>query len=131
MPPPSLRTILSVDLAARRYQDIGIAVIEYLGGTVRARFVKPRHALLKAPASVDVLASFLTGIAQEARSVAILIIDGPQGWKHPEKRTGARPHVRAADLCREPHGPPKSSLAAAKKCTADRLARRAFARDCI
>jgi hypothetical protein len=32
-------TVLSVDLASRRYQDIGIAVIEYIGGTVRARFV--------------------------------------------------------------------------------------------
>jgi len=74
-------TILSVDLASRRYQDIGIAVIEYVAGTVRARFVKPRHAILKAPPSVDVLAVFLLGIAQEAGSMAIFI-DGPQGWKH-------------------------------------------------
>jgi len=76
-------TILSVDLASRRYQDIGIAVIEYVGGTVRARFVKPQRALPKGPPSAQVLAAFLTGIADEARSVAIFI-DGPQGWKHPE-----------------------------------------------
>jgi len=76
-------TILSVDLASRRYQDIGIAVIECVDGNVYAWFVKPHHALLKAPPSVDVLAGFLSDIAQKARSSAIFI-DGPQGWKHPE-----------------------------------------------
>ena len=109
MPPPSLRTILSVDLASRRYQDIGIAVIELVGGTVRARFVKPRHALLKAPPSVEVLAAFLTGIADEAHSVAIFI-DGPQGWKHPEN---GQAHSRSCE--RQLFTPGKTGLPGAVK----------------
>jgi hypothetical protein len=59
--------ILSVDLASRRYQDIGIAVIDYVGGSVRALFVKPRHALLNAPPSAQILAAFLSGIAEDKR----------------------------------------------------------------
>jgi hypothetical protein len=75
--------VLSVDLASRRYQDIGIAAIGYDGGTVHARFVNPHRTLPKEPPSVDVLASFLSRIADETRSL-VIFIDGPQGWKHPE-----------------------------------------------
>jgi hypothetical protein len=76
-------TILSVDLASRRYQDIGIAVIEYVGGTVGARFVKPHRAFPREVPSVDVLSAFLSGIAEEAGSI-VIFIDGSQAWKHPE-----------------------------------------------
>jgi hypothetical protein len=75
--------VLSVDLASRRCQDIGIAAIGYDDGTVHARFVNPHRTLPKEPPSVDVLASFLSRIADETRSL-VIFIDGPQGWKHPE-----------------------------------------------
>jgi hypothetical protein len=45
--------------------------------------MKLDHALLKPPPSDDVLAAFITGIAEEAHSMAIFI-DGPQEWKHPD-----------------------------------------------
>jgi len=102
-------TILSVDLASRRYQDIGIAVIEYVDGTVRARFVKPHHSLPKGPPSAEVLAAFLFGVAEEARSVAIFI-DGPQGWKHPEN---GQAHSRACE--RQLFTPGKTGLPGAVK----------------
>jgi len=76
-------TILSVDLASRRYQDIGIAVIAYVGGVVRVRFVKPHRTFTKGRPVATVLAAFLSGIAEEVGS-RVIFIDGPQGWKHPE-----------------------------------------------
>ena len=98
-------TVLSVDLASRRYQDIGIAVIEYIGGTVRARFVKPCHVLLKGPPSVDALVAFLTGIALESGSI-VIFIDGPQDgntrktdWSMPQRANGSfSPLARPACL---------------------------------
>jgi Protein of unknown function (DUF429) len=101
-------TVLSVDLASRRYQDIGIAVIEYIGGTVRARFVKPCH-VLKGPPSVDVLVAFLTGISLESGSI-VIFIDGPQGWKHPEN---GLEHARACE--RQLFTPGKTGLPGAVK----------------
>ena len=74
--------ILSVDLASRRYRDIGVAVVKLDHGEVRCHFVSLQNSILQGAPSAQVLASFLKGTAEEANADVILI-DGPQGWKDP------------------------------------------------
>jgi hypothetical protein len=77
-----MKSILSVDLASRRYRDIGIAVVSMERGEVRCQFVPLEHSGLQGPPSAEIFASFLKGIAEEANA-DIILIDGPQGWKDP------------------------------------------------
>ena len=75
-------SILSVDLASRRYRDLGIAAIKLNQRGVICHFVSPQNSALQGAPSAQILASFLKGIAEETNS-SVIFIDGPQGWKDP------------------------------------------------
>jgi len=96
-----VKAILSVDLASRRYRDIGKAVVRLDHGELRCEFVKP--ALEGAP-SPPVLGAFLKGTAAEA-GASTIFIDGPQGWKDP---ANGLEHARVCE--RELHTPGKTGL---------------------
>ncbi|MCX6044117.1 MAG: DUF429 domain-containing protein [Chloroflexi bacterium] len=74
--------VISVDLATRRYQDIGIAVLVPQDQRIRVDFVRPaRHGLSGTPDPCR-LAEV---IANQAREMAapVIAVDGPQAWKDP------------------------------------------------
>lgn len=73
-------SVISVDLAYKNYRDIGVAVLERKETYVRCEFHKV--ALTGTP-QVEPLADYLNALCSE-REVNILLIDGPQAWKHPD-----------------------------------------------
>jgi hypothetical protein len=75
-------TVVSVDLAFRRYADIGVALLHDEGRQIRARFVDlPTHGLLGPPDAPTLAADLFELVRSEDASV--LLIDGPQAWKDP------------------------------------------------
>lgn len=72
-------TILSVDLAYKRWRDLGIALLTKPGDTVEVEFIRPRDGELD-PAA---LATYLDELCA-AKGVRLLLLDGPQAWKDEE-----------------------------------------------
>lgn len=97
--------ILSVDLASRRYADIGIALMHGDRSASHVTLVDPARdlGLVGAP-DVNVLADALLRIASEQR-VRVLLIDGPQGWRADES-----PYVHSRQCERETRCPGKTGL---------------------
>jgi len=86
-------TIIAVDLATRRYQDIGIAVLVQTAQAIDVRFVRPTlHGLTGVP-DVAQLADFVTVLAATV-GARIIAIDGPQAWKDPNN---GLPHSRTSE----------------------------------
>lgn len=88
-------TILSVDLASRRYRDIGVAILlEVTTGRSRsvesgratglsARFCRLEEHGMKGEPDPDALAGALNDLAG-MHGVSFIMLDGPQGWKDPD-----------------------------------------------
>ena len=73
-------TILSIDLASRRYSDFGIAQLE--PGSVQPSFPAPEQlGLAGKPEPASCAQAIARYAAQEG--VSVLLLDGPQGWKYP------------------------------------------------
>ena len=72
--------VVSVDLAYKNYRDIGVAVLEVKPKTIRCEFHK---ILLSGPPDSTQLADYLNDLCGE-RGANVLLIDGPQAWKHPD-----------------------------------------------
>jgi hypothetical protein len=72
-------TVISVDLAYKDYRSIGIAVLEPRAEGIDCEFAT---VPLTGEPRVQPLADYLVDLA-DGRRAGCLIIDGPQGWKHP------------------------------------------------
>lgn len=72
-------TVISVDLAYKRYRDIGIVGLTADADGIACEFIRP---ILHGEPNVGVLAEYLSELCTEWRS-NLLILDGPQGWKDP------------------------------------------------
>lgn len=97
--------ILSVDLASRRYRDIGIALMHENADGVQARLVSAERDLaLSGAPEVGALANALVRLAQQ-HAVRLVLIDGPQGW-----RADASPLVHNRVCERETRTPGKTGL---------------------
>lgn len=74
-------TIVSVDLASRRYADIGTIVLSRQEGRCNIRSVPLGH--MEGRPKAAQLALTLVELA-ETESATMIALDGPQGWKDPE-----------------------------------------------
>lgn len=74
---------LSVDLAYKDYQDIGVVVLGKAGVRIKASAVPLAARGLRSRPMVEALADGLVTLADEA-GAAWMFIDGPQGWKAPD-----------------------------------------------
>ena len=92
--------VVSVDLAYKRLADIGACVIERHRRGMRAEFVALAGDARESPAPKRV-AELCVALA-ESRGAELLLLDGPQAWKHPDN---ASPHSRSCD--RAVHAPAK------------------------
>ncbi len=73
------RTV-SVDLALRRWRDVGMAVLEANDAGVSACLVRPEQYGLRGAVDVDALAVLIDSLGSDVGASAVLI-DGPQAWK--------------------------------------------------
>ncbi len=97
--------ILSVDLASRRYQDIGIALMRGDGSAHHVTLIEPRRDLgLHGAPDVQQLADALLRTADE-HGVRVILIDGPQAW-----RANVSPLVHSRHCERETRCPGKTGL---------------------
>lgn len=85
--------ILSIDLAARRYQDIGIALLSDCIGAVRATLVSPASLNLAGAPNAGDLAHALHALATR-HDVRLILIDGPQAWRADDAPNA---HMRACE----------------------------------
>lgn len=74
--------ILSVDLAARRYRDFGIAVLSGSSSAATAQFVSPVALGLTGLPDPVVFAERLAAHGR-AINASLILLDGPQAWKAP------------------------------------------------
>lgn len=72
--------VLSVDLASGNYRDLGVALLDAAGPTVRASIIPPVH---HGRPTVTELCTWLVSLAN-THEVAGICIDGPLGWKAPD-----------------------------------------------
>lgn len=96
--------VISVDLAARRYADMGIAVLRRVDGIVDVDFLRPDELHLGGTPAPDALACKLASLAHETEAQLILL-DGPQGWRAAES---VIPHMRQCE--RETRTPGKTGV---------------------
>ena len=96
--------IISVDLAARRYRDIGIARMYWREGSPFASFIEPAELGLSGTPDPEVLARSIVGLARDC-GASLLLLDGPQGWKDPRS---SEAHMRACE--RQTRTPGKTGL---------------------
>jgi hypothetical protein len=75
--------ILGIDLATRRYSDIGVALLHQSASAIHVNFLHPAAAGLGGPPQVAMLAEWVADVARQ-HDVAIIAIDGPQAWKAPD-----------------------------------------------
>jgi len=96
--------IVSVDLASRRYADIGIAVLRDRGSEIKVELITPSSLGLKGVPDARALALKLCTLAKE-RDARLLLLDGPQGWSG-----GTAPSKQMRDCERVTHTPGKAGL---------------------
>jgi hypothetical protein len=76
----TIMPVISVDLAFKRYSDIGIAILNHVGSTIHSQFHK---ISLPGSPEVGLLTDYLCVLCAD-NNAAVLIIDGPQAWKDPD-----------------------------------------------
>lgn len=72
--------VISVDLAARRWEDNGIALLWQEGDRVGVRLVAPAALGLRGTPAAEPFADALVALA-EAEGARLMLLDGPQGWR--------------------------------------------------
>lgn len=72
--------VISVDLAYRKYSDIGLVVLRLTGETIDIEPLRLTH--LGGDPSSQALAKIICELAEQCQS-SIVFLDGPQGWKDP------------------------------------------------
>lgn len=83
--------VLAVDLASRKYKDVGIALLR--ADAVEVKFLKAEDLGLSGEPLASDMAPALNRFCCD-QDVTVLILDGPQGWKSPH--TGIN-HMRIAE----------------------------------
>ncbi len=95
---------ISIDLAYKRLEDIGIAVLEF-GETRTSVTLLPTSGLgVSGTPNPQSLADGVARLAQDAEA-RLLFVDGPQGWKSPKSK---HEHCRACE--RELNTPAKTGV---------------------
>jgi hypothetical protein len=72
--------ILSVDLASRRVQDNGIALLQPDGDRARVEIIPPAALELRGVPDAERFAEAFVDFA-EREGVRVIMLDGPQGWR--------------------------------------------------
>jgi hypothetical protein len=72
--------ILSVDLASRRVQDNGIALLSADGDRARVEIIPPAALELRGVPDAERFAEAFADFA-EREGVRVIMLDGPQGWR--------------------------------------------------
>jgi hypothetical protein len=83
--------VLSVDLAAKKYEDNGLAFISYRGR--KPKFPTPSDLQLEGKPTTWDFAEALDSFCR-SQNVRVLMIDGPQGWKSPKTKVA---HMRICE----------------------------------
>lgn len=73
-------TVLSVDLASRRYRDNGIAVLRGRWGAVHCELLRPECMGLQGEPDAVRFADAIHGLARSV-DARLILLDGPQGWR--------------------------------------------------
>jgi hypothetical protein len=101
------RAVLGVDLASKRWSDVGTALLTFAQDAPRAwRRAVPRAVPWPAGSALTptALADVIDEFARE-NNVTAVSLDGPQGWRHP----GAHPTQGVGRACeRSAHTPGKT-----------------------
>lgn len=77
---PKSAGVFSVDLASKRYKDFGFAFLP--AGSSEPLFPKAKDLSLNDEPEPEACAKALNDLCKVS-SVSVLLLDGPQGWKHP------------------------------------------------
>ncbi|MFN8490901.1 MAG: DUF429 domain-containing protein [Caldilineaceae bacterium] len=77
-----MTTVVSIDLATRRYADIGVAVLTQQGQALVVDFARPRDHSLAGEPNAQAFAEWTSALAREVKA-QVITIDGPQAWKDP------------------------------------------------
>jgi hypothetical protein len=77
---PRSTGVFSVDLASKRYRDFGFAFLP--SGSSEPAFPKAKDLGLTDEPTAETCARVLNAFCK-ASNVSVLLLDGPQGWKHP------------------------------------------------
>lgn len=72
--------VVSIDLASRRYRDIGIAILKGSVKSVEVELVRPEEHGLSGTPEIKPLVRFCAELAARA-GANLIFIDGPQGWR--------------------------------------------------
>lgn len=96
--------VISVDLAARRWDDNGIAQMWREADGVGLRLVAPSTLGLRGTPAPEPFADALDALAR-AEGARLLLLDGPQGWR---AEHSALTHLRACE--KEARTPGKTGL---------------------
>lgn len=96
--------IISVDLAYKRYSDIGIAVLHRTASATQCTFVCPDSERINDTPTPEAVAHYLVALCAKYKAT-LLMIDGPQGWKSPDN---GLQHSRRCE--RELNTPAKTGL---------------------
>jgi hypothetical protein len=83
--------VFSIDLASRSYRDFGWALLEV--GTNHPAFPEPDQLGLTEPPEATSCAAAVHQFSLD-EDVTVLLLDGPQGWRHPDS---AIEHMRLCE----------------------------------
>ncbi len=97
-------TVLSIDLASRRYVDNGLALLHGGPSRVDARLVRPDSLGLLGEPAVEPFADAIAELT-EREGVRVILLDGPQGWR---ANQSSLVHLRHCE--RETRTPGKTGL---------------------
>jgi hypothetical protein len=97
-------SVISVDLALKRWADIGVAILTDEGKSIRVEFRKLADGGTSGPRDAQELVAPLLDLVR-AYAASILLVDGPQAWKDPDNGVA---HMRRCE--RELRTPAKTGL---------------------
>ena len=90
-------TVLSVDLASRRYRDNGIALLHGTAGDIRCEIIAAQALGLRDEPEAQPFAEALLQLARSA-GARLILLDGPQGWRAEQSTLLHQRHCERATL---------------------------------
>ena len=103
-PPRKRVTVISIDLAYKRYSDIGVVALTQVDEGITVEVIRLANLGLSGQPAAPDLARCLATLAQD-RGAQMMLIDGPQAWKSP---SNGLEHSRRCE--RELNTPGKTGL---------------------
>lgn len=98
-------TVLSVDLASRRYADNGIALLSGRLGRVQTERIDAQALGVSGEPNAERFATALAALA-EREQVRVILLDGPQGWRASQSSLVHLRHCEKATRTPGKTGPP-------------------------